>query len=191
MTDSPFDPSGMRCAHCGGAVMPRAGYCITCGQDFRQHTGHDDAEGVHSTAALVEAEVVQAVALLPGDISPAAEEGDAIRRASRLDALWGGGRISRSHYWLYSMGCVLAMFGAEWLHEQGLLAERLITVIYLVVIWLLMMAQIRRWHDFGRSGFWTLLNGIPVVGSLCVSIILGFLRGTYGPNDYGHDPLTR
>jgi uncharacterized membrane protein YhaH (DUF805 family) len=48
-----------------------------------------------------------------------------------------------------------------------------------------MAAQIRRWHDMGHSGFWTLLNFIPCVGSLFCLTYLGFFKGTQGVNRYG------
>jgi uncharacterized membrane protein YhaH (DUF805 family) len=43
----------------------------------------------------------------------------------------------------------------------------------------------KRWHDLGRSGWLTLIYFIPVVGSLYVFIMCGFVRGDVGDNSYG------
>ena len=47
---------------------------------------------------------------------------------------------------------------------------------------------IRRWHDLGKSGWFTLLLLIPLLNFL-VMLYLWFVRGTAGPNTYGEDPL--
>ena len=47
----------------------------------------------------------------------------------------------------------------------------------------------KRWHDRGKSGWWTLISLVPVIGGLWMLIELGFLRGTDGDNQYGRDPL--
>ena len=47
----------------------------------------------------------------------------------------------------------------------------------------------KRWHDRDKSGWWALLNLIPVIGTLWILIECGFLRGTYGGNRFGPDPL--
>jgi uncharacterized membrane protein YhaH (DUF805 family) len=47
----------------------------------------------------------------------------------------------------------------------------------------------KRWHDRGKSGWWTLIGLIPVIGGIWILIELGILRGTNGPNQYGPDPL--
>lgn len=52
----------------------------------------------------------------------------------------------------------------------------------------LVMLTIRRWHDMNRSGWWVLLNFIPVVNFIAL-IVLCCVKGTDGPNDFGEDPL--
>ncbi len=47
----------------------------------------------------------------------------------------------------------------------------------------------KRWHDRGKSGWWTLIILVPIIGGLWLLIELGFLKGTEGPNQYGADPL--
>ncbi|WP_120496092.1 DUF805 domain-containing protein [Kiloniella sp. EL199] len=46
---------------------------------------------------------------------------------------------------------------------------------------------IKRFHDRGKSGFWSILGILLLIGWLWVLIDCGFLKGTEGPNDYGPD----
>ncbi len=49
----------------------------------------------------------------------------------------------------------------------------------------------KRWHDRGKSGWWILINLVPLIGWLWALVENGFLKGTDGPNQYGPDPLAR
>jgi uncharacterized membrane protein YhaH (DUF805 family) len=54
---------------------------------------------------------------------------------------------------------------------------------------MLIVVQIKRWHDLDKSGAWILINFIPFFGPLWTLIQCGFVRGTEGENQYGLDPL--
>ena len=45
----------------------------------------------------------------------------------------------------------------------------------------------KRWHDLGRTGMWSLLFFIPIVGSV-LYIYLGIARGQAEENQYGPVP---
>lgn len=62
-------------------------------------------------------------------------------------------------------------------------------IVNLLLVWPALAISVKRWHDRGKSGWWVLLNLVPVVGWLWALIENGFLRGTDGPNRYGPDPL--
>ncbi|TGR16409.1 DUF805 domain-containing protein, partial [Mesorhizobium sp. M8A.F.Ca.ET.197.01.1.1] len=47
----------------------------------------------------------------------------------------------------------------------------------------------KRWHDRNKSGWWTLIGLIPIIGGIWLLIELGILEGTRGANQYGPDPL--
>lgn len=51
-----------------------------------------------------------------------------------------------------------------------------------------LMLSIRRLHDLNKTGWFVLLNFIPVVNFFW-GLYLLFAKGTIGPNDYGPDPL--
>ena len=117
------------------------------------------------------------------------------------------GRISRSEWWLglavltvgvYIVVVVLAgVFGVTTLNltDQGSIEQamkRLMipsAIVPLLLIYPLLALYAQRWHDRGKSGWWSLIGFIPLIGSLWIIIELGFLRGTEGPNQYGPDPL--
>ncbi len=46
----------------------------------------------------------------------------------------------------------------------------------------------KRWHDRGKSGWWTLISLVPVIGGFWLLIELGFLGGDEGDNIYGPNP---
>lgn len=50
------------------------------------------------------------------------------------------------------------------------------------------MMIIRRLHDLGKSGYFTLLVFVPFIG-IIFSIALFFIPGQVGRNEYGPDPL--
>ena len=62
-------------------------------------------------------------------------------------------------------------------------------IVNLLLVWPALAVSVKRWHDRDRSGWWVLLNLVPVIGWLWALIDNGFLRGTAGPNRFGEDPL--
>ena len=62
-------------------------------------------------------------------------------------------------------------------------------IIGLVLLWPSLALYTKRWHDRGKSGWWSLIVLIPIIGGIWALIELGFLKGTVGPNPYGPDPL--
>ncbi len=70
---------------------------------------------------------------------------------------------------------------------QGIGPFGLLSLIPL--IWGGLAGQVKRWHDRDKSGWFVLINFIPLIGAIWAVIELGFLRGTPGPNRFGPDPL--
>ncbi|MBC8037260.1 MAG: DUF805 domain-containing protein [Rhizobiales bacterium] len=71
---------------------------------------------------------------------------------------------------------------------MGMMSVPLIIVI-LIFLWPSLAIYTKRWHDRGKSGWWTLIILIPLIGAIWALVEMGFLRGTDGPNEYGNDPL--
>jgi uncharacterized membrane protein YhaH (DUF805 family) len=64
-----------------------------------------------------------------------------------------------------------------------------IVVLFLLLLWPSICLYAKRWHDRDKSGWWSLIGLIPIIGGLWMLIELGFLRGTEGPNRFGPDPI--
>ena len=106
------------------------------------------------------------------------------------------GRLNRKPFFL--RGLALGILSSILSSVMGGLAESSSTIMHLVSLLMLplilvcaagsLTLVIRRWHDLGRSGWFTLLLLIPLLNFL-VMLYLWFVRGTAGPNAYGEDPL--
>ncbi len=59
----------------------------------------------------------------------------------------------------------------------------------LILLYAGMAIQAKRWHDRDKSGWWSLIVLIPIIGWIWLFVECGLLRGTSGPNRYGSDPL--
>ena len=119
------------------------------------------------------------------------------------------GRIPRSKFWLgviilfvvqWIVWMVFAMtFGMEMMAvdpndpEAGLRMMRgmglPIIILVLVFLYPALAIYTKRWHDRAKSGWWSLILLIPVIGPIWFLVECGCLRGTEGPNEYGPDPL--
>jgi nitrate/nitrite transporter NarK len=123
------------------------------------------------------------------------------------------GRIPRASFWgrmiltgiltlfVYLMTSLIATHGAH-LYAPGEGIHHIIESVFvvpnanvyfltfriawlMVVGWVCVALQIKRWHDLGRTGWLVLINLIPVVGSLISLIVLGFFKGISDANKFG------
>jgi uncharacterized membrane protein YhaH (DUF805 family) len=62
-------------------------------------------------------------------------------------------------------------------------------IVTLVSIYPSLALYAKRWHDRGKSGWWSLIILVPLIGVIWWLVECGFLRGTEGPNTYGNDPV--
>jgi uncharacterized membrane protein YhaH (DUF805 family) len=108
--------------------------------------------------------------------------------------LWIEGRIGRLQWWLtglMQLG-ILLVSTPFLIHDAAAetsgadLATLLaIVVIVLFASWIGLVANIRRYHDRDKSGWWVLFAFVPLIGPLWQFIELGFLAGSMGDNDFG------
>ena len=99
------------------------------------------------------------------------------------------GRIPRKTWWLWGVGALLgvALGGSLLLAIAGIKPERAGIVMNLAVLWPAIATSVKRWHDRDKSGWWLLINLLPIVGIVWVIVENGCLRGTAGPNRFGED----
>jgi uncharacterized membrane protein YhaH (DUF805 family) len=107
------------------------------------------------------------------------------------------GRIPRSWFWGASILLILLLTAVTAMAAIGSLSVSngtgnflpfLNVPLYVLIIWIFLALQVKRWHDHEKSGWWILTALIPVVGVAIQFVELGCLRGTDGPNRFGDDP---
>jgi len=128
------------------------------------------------------------------------------------------GRVRRLHLWLYLIVVALIQGGLWWQfghilsipHHHDLTLNSDVSMMPdhmgrfhvithnpfvglfgLVLTWTHLAVFVKRWHDRNKSGWWVLINLIPVIGWFWTLIECGFLEGTVGANTYGPDPKGR
>ena len=103
------------------------------------------------------------------------------------------GRITRRSYWLYGVLMLLGM---------GLLCHVLLAIarvpelnaehiVNALLLWPVIAINAKRWHDCDKSGWWSLMALVPVVGVVgAVGMLLhnGLLKGKPGANRFGQAP---
>ncbi len=93
------------------------------------------------------------------------------------------GRASRSEYWWFILFNILVHI------VLGIISFGMLNGLYELFVFIPQITvAVRRHHDGNRSGWWLLLNLIPVIGCL-VHLYWFVQKGTNGPNEYGEDPL--
>lgn len=68
-----------------------------------------------------------------------------------------------------------------------ILSPLLFIIVALSLIILSVFQTMKRLHDLGKSGWYSLLNFLPLV-NLAFGMYLLLVKGTPGPNMYGEDP---
>jgi uncharacterized membrane protein YhaH (DUF805 family) len=58
-----------------------------------------------------------------------------------------------------------------------------------ILLWISLAITVKRFHDRDKSGWWALINLLPVIGQIWILIECGFLKGTEEDNRYG-EPAT-
>jgi len=104
------------------------------------------------------------------------------------------GRINRAKFWagvgvLIAISIVLnlldALLGLQLAEGVGILG----TLFAIASIYFALAIYAKRWHDRDKSGWWSLIVLVPVIGAIWLIVECGILEGTRGPNRFGPDPL--
>lgn len=105
-----------------------------------------------------------------------------------------GGRARRKEYWMFAlMNAIISIalgFVERALGLGGELSIGILSVVYTLFILLPCIAVgVRRLHDTGRSGWWTLIIFVPLIGALAL-IYFAVQDSEPGDNAYGPNPKT-
>ena len=72
---------------------------------------------------------------------------------------------------------------------SALMNETVVGLLALLLMipstWISLAIQVKRWHDRDKSGWWALINIVPVIGGLWALVECGFLKGDEGANRFG------
>ena len=144
---------------------------------------------------------------------PTAEEKPAQGVFGKLFSITG--RIPRGAFWgtmillgiltlfIYLMTSLIAVHGAH-LYVPGGGVKHITDTIFavpnaigyilafriawlLVVTWIAIALQLKRWHDLDKSGWLVLINLVPVIGTVISLVVLGFFKGGSSPNKFGSE----
>jgi uncharacterized membrane protein YhaH (DUF805 family) len=100
------------------------------------------------------------------------------------------GRASRREFWLFVLGDIIISIALSILTMIPLLGFifRLVSFLFAIAVIIpSVTVGIRRLHDTNRTGWLMLLLLIPFVGWIPV-LVLCFMEGTKGENQYGPEP---
>ena len=99
------------------------------------------------------------------------------------------GRATRSDYWIRTFLPALGLYIVAGILDSILGMGIFMYVAMLAVLVPSIAVAIKRFHDRDMSGWFVLLGLIPFVGGLILLVMVGFLPGTDGDNQYGPNPL--
>lgn len=105
------------------------------------------------------------------------------------------GRINRAKFWAGVVVMIIVNIIANLLDMMlGLDIANSGSGIFSIVagiasIYIALAIYAKRWHDRDKSGWWSLIALVPIIGGIWILVELGILEGTRGANRFGPDPL--
>lgn len=96
------------------------------------------------------------------------------------------GRARRSEYWWWILAYCIALGVAQAI-SIAIHTEILYLLVILAVILPTLSVGVRRLHDTDRSGWWILINIIPLIGAI-IFLVFTVSDSTPGDNQYGPSP---
>lgn len=114
--------------------------------------------------------------------------GQAVQRALVANYCNFNGRSSRSEYWWYTLFAFILNFVVTLLlHSSPNALNVVSSIIGLALLLPGLGLSVRRLHDIGRSGWWVLINLVPIVGWI-IFIVWMCQASQPTPNMYGPIP---
>jgi uncharacterized membrane protein YhaH (DUF805 family) len=101
------------------------------------------------------------------------------------------GRIGRASWWLgmlvlFVVSLMISFFAFAASAQPVVLVPAII--VRFAMLWPWFAISAKRWHDRDKSGVWSLITFVPLIGGIWMLVECGFLRGKSGSNDYGPAP---
>ena len=105
------------------------------------------------------------------------------------------GRINRQPFWTGIIVLVVANIIISIV--AGILSSivpalgMIISILSLVLIYPALALYAKRWHDRSKSGWWSLVMLVPLLGLIYAIYEIGIQEGVPEANQYGPNPLGR
>lgn len=96
------------------------------------------------------------------------------------------GRARRSEYWYWILCTVFISYICSRIMSELNISGVIISLIDFAVWIMTLSVSVRRLHDIGKSGWWLLINLIPLVGQIILFVFR--CRDSEGDNQYGPSP---
>ncbi len=89
------------------------------------------------------------------------------------------GRLSLKEYWIYwNLPFILLIFTTQIAAHKGYeVNANIIKSFNLLLLLIFLSTSVKRLHDLGKSGWFVLVNLIPVVGSILMGVYLSVTPG--------------
>jgi uncharacterized membrane protein YhaH (DUF805 family) len=102
------------------------------------------------------------------------------------------GRVSRQAYWFFMVApsVLLGILFGVVAHFAEHASFVSLVLLAPVLLWSSVAVSLKRLHDIGMSGWWTVLCFIPYLNFIA-AIVMGLIPGQTGANAYGSDPHRR
>jgi uncharacterized membrane protein YhaH (DUF805 family) len=99
------------------------------------------------------------------------------------------GRAGRREFWMFTLVNALIVFALSFVAERLGIWALVIVILYLLATAIPSLAvTVRRLHDVNRTGWWFLINLVPVLGTIVLLIILA-QQSQPVANSYGASPI--
>jgi len=99
-----------------------------------------------------------------------------------------GGRSRRKEFWIFYLINVAISYGLQFIAVPLGTAGMIISVLFSLAILVPALAVgARRMHDIGKSGWWMLINLVPLIGTIWF-IVLAAKDSVAGENKWGACP---
>lgn len=97
------------------------------------------------------------------------------------------GRARRKEYWMFFLFNLIISIILTAVESMTDLSQILTGIYSLIVLIPSLAVGARRLHDTGRTGWWLLLNLIPIIGAIVI-IVFTCQDSEPGANKYGPNP---
>lgn len=191
--ESPQAQATITCPTCG-EVQPQAVFCRSCVTNMPMGiAARAEAQARPAAQAAGPTERPAARGMAPGrgagHIRSSTDAAPALPPPAPLLGLGFTGRMARAPYLAAGMASLLlgSLIVLWALHKPGLGRIAVVGLVWLVLVAYGLRLGVLRCHDCDRSGWWAVLQAVPVVGGLA-TLALALLRGTEGDNRFGEAP---